>query len=121
MIMIIIDENVDQWLVNKLKNYTTDLLSIRENYPGISDQKIIKIAKSDTNTDRGLIITEDKDFGELIFSYNIRGCSVILLRYGKSDFMQIEKNVLKALQYYEKKQGHFFITITSKKIRIRKI
>ncbi|MDZ7690990.1 MAG: DUF5615 family PIN-like protein [Balneolaceae bacterium] len=115
--MIIIDENVDQWLIDKLKNYTTDLISIREDYPGISDHEVIKIAKSN----KGLVITEDKDFGELIFSYNIRGCSVILLRYGKSDFMQIEKNVFKALQYYEKNPDHFFITITSKKIRIRKI
>lgn len=115
--MIIIDENVDQLLVNKLQDHTSDIISIRENHPGISDQKVIQIAKSN----KGLVITEDKDFGELIFSYNLRGCSVMLLRYEKSDFKQIVQNIFKALQYYDKNPGHFFITITSKKIRIRKI
>ena len=93
------------------------MISIRETHPGITDQKIIKIAKSH----KGLIITEDKDFGELIFSYNLRGCSVMLLRYGKSDFEQVEKNVFKALEYYEKNPNHYFMTITSSKIRVRKI
>ena len=31
--MIIIDENVDQSLVTKLKDYTTDVIFIREQYP----------------------------------------------------------------------------------------
>jgi predicted nuclease of predicted toxin-antitoxin system len=108
---------VDQWLIDKLKDHSQDIISIRENYSGISDNEVIRLAKAH----KGLIITEDKDFGELIFSYNIRGCSVMLLRYGKSDFMQIEKNVFKALQHYEKKRSHLFMTITGKKIRIRKI
>jgi|AntRauTorcE11897_2_1112592.scaffolds.fasta_scaffold73568_2 hypothetical protein len=35
--MIIIDENVDQSLVTKLKDYTTNVISIRDEHPGISD------------------------------------------------------------------------------------
>lgn len=65
--MIIIDENVDRKLVVKLKDDTSDIISIQENQPGISDKEIVEIAKRY----KGLIITEDKDFGELIFSYNL--------------------------------------------------
>lgn len=115
--MIIVDENVDQVLIDRLKEYDFELISIREEFEGINDKQVIQIAKENN----GLVITEDKDFGELIFSYNIRGCSVLLLRYKKSDYEQIEGNVFKALQYYETRQGHFFITITAKKIRVRKI
>lgn len=115
--MIIIDENIEQILVRKLKDYTDDVISIREEYPGIIDEEVIALAKSD----KGLVITEDKDFGELIFSYNFRGCSVMLLRYGKSDFDAIEQNVFKALDYYKNKPGHYFLTVTDKKIRVRKI
>jgi hypothetical protein len=43
--MIIIDENVDQPLVAKIKERTPDLISIREDYPGVSDQDVIMIAK----------------------------------------------------------------------------
>jgi predicted nuclease of predicted toxin-antitoxin system len=115
--MIIIDENVDQSLVTKLKDYTTNVISIRDEHPGISDQDVIMIAKSN----KGLVITEDKDFGELVFSHNLRGCSVMLLRYDKSDLAQMEHNIFKALQYYKNQKGHMFMTITGKKIRIRKI
>lgn len=115
--MIIIDENVDQILVDRLRDKNYDILSIRQDHPGITDRQVVKIAKSK----RGLVITEDKDFGELVFSYNIRECSVILLRYSQSEYDRIERNIIRALDYYYKDPGHFFITITSKKIRMRNI
>jgi len=34
---------------------------------------------------------------------------------------QIEKNILKVLENYYKNTRHYFITVTKKKIRIRKI
>lgn len=105
--MIIIDEI----LVRKLKDYSTDVISIRNDYPGITDRNVIEVAK----TNKGVVVTEDKDFGELIFSYNIRGCSVMLLRYGKSDLETIEHNLFKALNYFEKRHGHYFLTVTDKK------
>ena len=115
--MIIIDENIDQVLIDRLDKDNYEIISIREHQPGISDRKVIEIAKSK----KGLVITEDKDFGELVFSHNIRDCSVIFLRYHKPDYDQIEKNIIKVMEDYYNKPGHFFITITKKKIRIRKI
>lgn len=115
--MIIIDENVDQVLIDQIGSENYKLFSIREQQPGISDREVIKIAKSK----KGLVITEDKDFGELVFSHNIRDCSVIFLRYDKSDYDQIKKNIIIVLKSYYLNPGHFFITITKKKIRIRKI
>ncbi len=99
-----------------MKEYNYDLITIRDEFAGISDRKVIEVTK-----EQGIVITEDKGFGELIFSNNIRGCSVLLLRYSKSDYEQMEKNVFKVLQQYENMQGHFFITVTAKKIRVRKI
>lgn len=114
--MIVVDENVDQVLIDNLsKDY--EVISIRESNPGISDREVIKIAKSE----RALLLTEDKDFGELVFSHNIRDCSVIFLRYDKSEYEKVEKNILNVLEYYDKNQGHYFITITAKKIRINRI
>lgn len=72
-------------------------------------------------THNGLGITENKDFGELIFSHNIQGCSVILLRYGKSDLKAVENNLLKTLDYYKNIDDCYFFTINGKKIRVRKI
>lgn len=115
--MIIIDENVDQVLVDRLASKKYKIIPIREYKPGISDREVIELAK----LKKGLVITEDKNFGELVFSYDIKDCSVIFLRYDKIDYDHIEKNILKLLEVYYENPGHFFITITKRKIRIRKI
>ena len=115
--MIIFDENVDQRIIDQIDKCRYEIISIKNVNPGISDREVIKFAKSK----KGLIITEDKDFGELIFSYNIKECSVIFLRYNKIDLNKIEKNISKVLENFYQKPEHFFITITSDKIRIRKI
>ena len=115
--MIVADENVDQVLIDRLEKRDYKILSIREHHAGVSDRRFIEIAKSN----QGPVITEDKDFGEFVFSHNIKDCSIIFLRYDKADYDQIEKNIIKALQYYYDNPGQFFIAITKKKIRIRKI
>ncbi len=115
--MIIIDENVDQAIIDHLNEEKFETFSIRKHQPGITDKQVIDIAISK----RGFIITEDKGFGELVFSHNIKDCSVILLRYNKLDFDNIAKNLLKVLEDYCDKPGHYFMTITKKKIRIRKL
>lgn len=74
--MIIIDENVGQELINQLVGFGHEVYSIREHQQGISDNLVIEIAK----LKKGVLITEDKDFGELIFSHDIKDCSVIFLR-----------------------------------------
>jgi len=116
--MIIIDENVDQQIVDNIPKDKYEIISIREFSPGISDREIIELAKSKK---KGIIVTEDKDFGELVFSHNIKDCSVIFLRYEKEDFRKIANNINKLLEDYYTKSEHYFITITINKIRIRKI
>ena len=64
--MIIVDENVDQVLIEQLDLQNYDLLLIREYNPGLSDKEVIQLAKEK----KGIIITEDKDFGELVFSHD---------------------------------------------------
>jgi len=115
--MIIIDENVDHILIDWLAGKKYKIISIKEYKRGISDREVIELAKSE----KGLIITEDKDFGELVFSHGIKDCSVIFLRYNKMDYDLIEKNILRVLKEYYENPGHYFITITKRKIRIRKI
>lgn len=115
--MIIFDENVDKLLIERIKQLDIESISIREYNPGISDREVIELTKSKD----GILITEDKDFGELVFSYNIKGCSVIFLRYDKVDYDQIIKNLIKVLNEHLNSPKHHFITINRKKIRIRKI
>lgn len=115
--MIIADENIDQIIINYLNENKYQILSIREESPGISDSEVIKKAMLNS----ALLITEDKDFGELVFSHNIKDCSVVLLRYDSPPDSSFLDKVRKTLIHNKSNPGHYFYTVTPKKIRFRKI
>ncbi len=115
--MIVLDENVEYYWVQLLRKSGYETLYIADEYPGISDLQVVKIVKHY----KGLLITEDKDFGELVFSHGIRHLSVVLLRYDQPQYDQIESAVLHAINGYYQKPGNWFITITKEKVRIRNI
>jgi predicted nuclease of predicted toxin-antitoxin system len=115
--MIIIDENVEEYWIQLIKSKGYEYFSIRENCHGISDLEVIEIAKNRN----GLLITEDKDFGELLFSYGIEKVSVLFMRYDQPQYQQIEKHFLQCLNDYLNNPEVRFITITKTKIRIRKM
>jgi len=56
--VIIFDENVDQWIIDRLLELDYEVLSIREYRAGISDREVINI----TASKKGVLVTEDKDF-----------------------------------------------------------
>ncbi len=115
--IVVADENIPQQLIEKLRSNGFEVLSIRDTYRGIHDGKVIEIVKSL----QGVLLTEDKDFGEWVFVHGIKGLSIILLRYGKNEFDEILDSVLKVLLRWETPPRPLFVTITRKKIRRRQI
>jgi predicted nuclease of predicted toxin-antitoxin system len=115
--MIIFDENIEVHWIQLIKNDGLEYFSIRESCFGISDREVIEIAKSK----KGLIVTEDKDFGELVFSHGIQNVSVLFMRYDQPEYSQIEHYFLKCIKDYLDNPHPCFITITKNKIRIRTI
>ena len=113
--MLILDENIEQRLIDDLIKMGFDIYSIRQFSAGVTDIEVIEIAKNR----HGIVITEDKDFGELFFSHQIRGCSTIFLRYLKDDYQIVLENLTKVLTDILNSDKMMFITITASKIRIR--
>lgn len=111
--MIIFDENVERYWISLIKNLGYPSISIAEVFPGITDKQVVEIVKSH----EGLLVTEDKDFGELIFAHGITRVSVILLRYDQPQYLQIEKALLKCIKEYLDNPTKKFITISKTKIR----
>ncbi|WP_395045539.1 DUF5615 family PIN-like protein [Flavobacterium sp.] len=114
--MIIADENIPLQMIEKLIDNKIEVISIYKNYRGISDVEIIDLAQNPPK----VILTEDKDFGDLIFAYNHKQVSVVLLRYHYLEFEKITTILLNFLQNHSIEQ-HSFIVISTKTIRIRKI
>jgi predicted nuclease of predicted toxin-antitoxin system len=64
-LMFLADENFPLPSVKLLRNNGFDVVSIQERYPGLTDEGILQMA---TKSKR-IILTFDRDYGELIFRY----------------------------------------------------
>ncbi len=113
--MIILDENIERYWIELLRRNEYSLISVAEDCPGIPDQQVIRIAQESN----GLLITEDKDFGELVFAHGFKNLSVIFLRYDQPEYNQIEDALLKCVSKYMDSSVKKYITITKSKIRVR--
>ena len=113
--MIIADENIPIQIIEKLRELNIGTFSVFEEVRGISDKEIIALAQDPPR----IILTEDKDFGDLVFAYNQDKASVILLRYHYSEMEKVISILVNFIQKHNIEK-HSFIVITTKNIRIRR-
>lgn len=73
---IVADESVDGGIVWLLRQEGHDVVYIAELDPGISDEIVLSIA-SESGV---LLVTADKDFGELVFRQQLTHSGVMLIR-----------------------------------------
>jgi predicted nuclease of predicted toxin-antitoxin system len=114
---ILADENLNGLFIADLRRAGYEVLSIREELGGIADPEVAALA-SGANA---LLITEDKDFGELIFAYQTVKITIVFLRYRKAELEMMRRQLQQAIEFCKEKEGHFFITIARGKIRITEL
>ena len=112
---ILADENISLSLISALRNQGIKVIAATENYKGYEDSEIIKLA----DENNAIILTEDRDFGEWIFSHRIKSSGVIYLRYEYKDRNKIIEMLIAVLDKYCFELYEKFTVITSEKIRIR--
>ncbi|OGL45338.1 MAG: hypothetical protein A2149_00725 [Candidatus Schekmanbacteria bacterium RBG_16_38_11] len=84
-----VSKKVEKWL----QNHGYDIKSVRDIDPRMLDKEILKIAVSE----KRMLITMDKGFGELVYNSRLSHGGVLLLRLedAKSDDkVEIVKNIL---------------------------
>lgn len=113
---LVIDESVDFNVLRALRNLGWDILSILEEYRGVKDPQVLDIGISN----RAIVITEDKDFGEWVFAHKVK-TSVILLRYPPQEIDNIIESLHSVLEKYGEELRDKFVVITPRKLRIRNI
>ncbi len=114
----LLDENVDRRLVAFLKNVGHDVKAIPQDYPyGIKDPNVLAIALQEQR----ILITNDKDYGDLIFHHNLPHCGVILFRFKRGNIdINIRKLKLQLVLDKYFNQLHHFLVITEERIRVRR-
>ena len=73
---IVADENVDKEIVARLRGDGHDVVYIAEAAPGIDDQTVL-LRSVDADA---ILLTADKDFGELVFGRLLVHSGVLLIR-----------------------------------------
>jgi len=72
----IADENIPLKVVKRLKDMGVNITSITEIQIGMDDEEIAKLSQRE----EAILITFDKDFGEIIFRKSVKPHGLILLR-----------------------------------------
>ncbi|MBF0100832.1 MAG: DUF5615 family PIN-like protein [Desulfobacterales bacterium] len=108
-----VGKKVEEYL--KIQGYETK--SVRDIDARMSDEDIIRIAVSENR----MVITMDKDFGELVYHSDMEHCGVLLLRMENGTGTEKEEIVNYILSNYSDKIKNCFCVYQNNKFRIRKI
>ena len=103
---ILANENFPADAVSALRDYGHDVAWTRTDSPGISDPEVLDRAQRE---DR-ILITFDKDFGELAYRLKLPALNgIILFRISVSTSKQIAKTAVAAIESRSDWSGHFAV------------
>ncbi|MGH7456758.1 MAG: DUF5615 family PIN-like protein [bacterium] len=112
----VVDESTGQSVVHELRRLGHDVISIQEIFPGLDDPPILDIAANENR----VVMTNDKDFGELVYRSGLPHAGVVLFRLqdeSAANRVRMMREVLRSCA--DKLEGNFVIA-SERKIRIRK-
>lgn len=113
---ILADEGVDKPIVDQLRYSGFGVHYILETHGGINDEKVLQIA----NEEGRVLLTQDKDFGEMVFRLKKVHLGIILMRLGINTPIEKAHTVNYTLLEYGEKLVNAFTVIQTNAIRIRK-
>lgn len=111
------DENLDEQIVERLRQDGHFVWYVAEMEREISDDVVLNLA----NQEGALLLTSDKDFGELVFRLRRIATGFVLIRL--SDLSTINKMdiISHVINQHNNELMGAFTVITPRSVRIRKI
>jgi predicted nuclease of predicted toxin-antitoxin system len=115
---IVADESIEKPVVARLRAEGHQVTYIAEIAPGSTDPEVLELA----NREEALLVTVDKDFGDLVFHQNYQALGVILVRL-PDDLISLEKaNIIAdVIRAHREELFHSFTVIASNKMRMTRI
>jgi predicted nuclease of predicted toxin-antitoxin system len=111
------DESVDRQIVDRLRQDDHAVRYIAEMEPGISDDRVLDLA----NQEADVLLTADKDFGELVFRQGRFTFGILLIRLsGLSPARKAEVVVSSVGQHGAELPGAFAV-LAPRSFRIRRL
>ena len=111
------DESVDQPIVNSLRDKDYHVDYITEISPGITDEEVLVLAKEND----AILITGDKDFGNLIYRLGMLSAGIILYRLAGLGNIEKAALILRVVEDYSEELSESFTVIAIDHIRIKNL
>jgi predicted nuclease of predicted toxin-antitoxin system len=109
------DENVDLPIIARLRNEGHDVYAVIEMLAGISDEEVLKQA----NRQGVVLLTGDKDFGELVYRDKRYTCGIVLIRLAGLSQNEKVEIVANVINEHASELERAFTVISHHNLRIR--
>jgi predicted nuclease of predicted toxin-antitoxin system len=109
----IADESCDFRVIRALRAAGHDVLAVIETAPGASDEVVIDMAARENR----VFLTEDRDFGQLVYAATKSTPGVILLRFPSSRRTQLPGVILALIEQHSEKLANHFVVVQPGRVR----
>ena len=100
------DESVERLVVAMLREEGHDVVYVAEGAPGLDDASGLAAA----NDELRVLVTNDKDFGELVFRNGLASAGIVLVRLGRERTAPKVESVRELVRtHLELLPGHFTV------------
>jgi predicted nuclease of predicted toxin-antitoxin system len=115
-IKFLVDVGVGKHVELYLAEQGHDIKTVRSIDPRMPDTEIIRLAA----LERRIVVTMDKDFGELVYHFARDHCGVLLLRSEDATGLEKVKIISNILDNYSDRLRNHFCVFQRGKLRLRK-
>ncbi|RYC67591.1 DUF5615 family PIN-like protein [Spirosoma sordidisoli] len=109
------DENFDFAIVKQLRAEGYSVLAIAESFSSISDPQVLQIAVDK----KAILLTEDKDFGELVHRLRMPHCGILLVRFQQMSSAEKSRRVCEVIASQGAELFTSFSVLSNDQLRIR--
>ena len=113
---LLCDEGVDRPIVEALRTAGYSVIYIAESEPGLVDEAVLERARAE----KAVLVTLDKDFGELVFRQKLASAGILLLRVSGLTAAEKQRVVLTVLEAHGPEIQGSFTVVTPTNVRIRR-
>jgi predicted nuclease of predicted toxin-antitoxin system len=107
------DESCDFCVVRALRKASHNVLAISEISPAAEDLHVVKLALEE----RRILLTEDKDFGQLVYAQGQEIHAVILVRYPARFRKNLSRDMVRLAKLHGNKLAGCFVVVEPGRIR----
>ena len=111
------DESCDFAVVRALREAAFDVVAVVEHSPGATDDQVIALSVKEGR----VLLTEDKDFGQLVFAANRESAGVIFIRFPATARGSLGVRVVETVQREQDRLSGAFVVLQPHRTRITRL